>query len=374
MPPSDNITDAWFRPVWEDAEKAPSLPRPPARPGPPAEVAGLDLAALLDPLCTGQAALSRLDAKAEAATTVIRQGLIARLAFREAAGWLASVGAWVHPRDLALRAAHLIGRSELPNTAGRHWEAMDPASRLQAEGQVQTALVLARLLQQLSRHSRLFADPDTAAVALEPLAGVCDPARLAGWRSRWTAKPATAALPALLTAALAAADWLESGITDLPSPIAALAMSAGLLAENGALPVIPLPFWGAAPVLAISEPGVLPRLRGEALTRLYPAGPPNWPGVFLSLLAEASRAGLQELDRLQTAAAEGAKLTAGLDRRSRLPGALESMLREPAVTPKGLARDLRITPPAALRLLAQLSKAGIARETTGRRSFRAFAV
>lgn len=142
----------------------------------------------------------------------------------------------------------------------------------------------------------------------------------------------------------------------------------------GALRAVPLPFWGAAPALAAGEPVRLPRLRGDAVRRLFPAGAPGWDGVFVAMVGEAAIAGLRELDRLKDAAGKGAALVAGLDRRARLPAALEAVLRSPAVTARGLAQALRITPQAALRLLTELGEAGIVRETTGRKSFRAFAV
>jgi hypothetical protein len=91
------------------------------------------------------------------------------------------------------------------------------------------------------------------------------------------------------------------------------------------------------------------------------------------MTAEAARAGLRELDRLQAVAAAGARLTAGADRRSRLPDAVASLLAVPALTPKALAVRLRLSPQAATRLLTQLAAAGLAREVTGRKSFRAFA-
>jgi predicted ArsR family transcriptional regulator len=91
-------------------------------------------------------------------------------------------------------------------------------------------------------------------------------------------------------------------------------------------------------------------------------------------VAEAARSGLQELARLQAAVAAGAALTQWTDQRGRLPEALDFVLREPAVTTKGLARHLRLTPQAALRLLTALARGGVVRETTGRRSFRAFAI
>jgi DNA-binding MarR family transcriptional regulator len=91
-------------------------------------------------------------------------------------------------------------------------------------------------------------------------------------------------------------------------------------------------------------------------------------------VAESARAGLRELDRLSDAAQRGATLTTSLDRRSRLAEVLDAVLRTPALTPKALARQLRITPQAATRLLATLAEAGIVAEITGRKSFRAFAV
>ena len=98
--------------------------------------------------------------------------------------------------------------------------------------------------------------------------------------------------------------------------------------------------------------------------------PPSGPG----LVAKAARTGLQELSRLQNAAGAGAVLTQGIDQRGRLPEVVDFVLREPAVTAKSLARRLRITPQAALRLLTALARSGVVRETTGRRSFRAFAI
>jgi hypothetical protein len=373
--PSDTEDDPWFRPVWADEEpELPPLPRRvPARPIAPDWLAGADPIRLLGPLCAAQDMLSRLDAKAEAASEPVRAGLVARLAFREAAGWLATVGAWVHPRDLALRAGHLIGLGELPNTAGHQWQDMNPEARVLAESHLQTALALARLLQQLTRQPRLFADPDAALAALSPLAGACDPQPFTAWLTHRATEPLSK-LPLLLRMGLVASRWMEAGLTDLPSPAAALAISAGLLASGGALRAIPLPFWAAAPALAAGELHTLPRLRSDVAARLFPEGPPGWLAVFLSLTTEAARAGMQELDRLQTAAQVGAALLAGLDRRARLPEIIDRVLREPVVTTKGLSRALRITPQTALRLLNRLAGDGVVRETTGRRSFRAFAI
>ena len=47
------------------------------------------------------------------------EGLRARIAYREAAGWLAHARTWIHPRDLALRDAGLTGSYAVAAHAGR---------------------------------------------------------------------------------------------------------------------------------------------------------------------------------------------------------------------------------------------------------------
>jgi hypothetical protein len=118
----------------------------------------------------------------------------------------------------------------------------------------------------------------------------------------------------------------------------------------------------------------LPRLRPEAARRLIGQDRASWAVSCLALAAEAARAGLRELARLEATAAAGAALSGACDRRARLPDALAAVLRHPALTPLMLARQLRITPQAAARLLARLAQAGIVAEITGRKSFRAFAI
>ena len=54
---------------------------------------------LLSALSEAEDAISRLDAFALAAPEPVREGLVARVAFREASGWLAHAQAWVHPTD-----------------------------------------------------------------------------------------------------------------------------------------------------------------------------------------------------------------------------------------------------------------------------------
>jgi predicted ArsR family transcriptional regulator len=81
-------------------------------------------------------------------------------------------------------------------------------------------------------------------------------------------------------------------------------------------------------------------------------------------------AGLQELERLREA--EQKSLLLAKTARSRLPDAVDALLRAPVVTANSLARTLGVTPDGALRLLRQLVSAGIVREATGRASWRAY--
>jgi len=50
------------------------------------------------------------------------------------------------------------------------------------------------------------------------------------------------------------------------------------------------------------------------------------------------------LDPPEAAVGQGRGLAAGLDRRARLPDALEALLRAPVLTPKALAAPLKIAP------------------------------
>ena len=102
--------------------------------------------------------------------------------------------------------------------------------------------------------------------------------------------------------------------------------------------------------------------------------PVTWPFAFLHLVAESARAALRELDRLAAAAAQGRGLAADLDKRSRLPDAIEALLRTPVLTPKALAGKLGIAPQTGTALLRELQAKRAVREVTGRGSFRAFAI
>ena len=194
-----------LRPVWDEAcDDPPGPPHPawdrrpdgaPARPRRAPETAEN----LLAPLAAAQDALARLDAQAETAPDPVRRGLLARLALREAAGWLAAQHAWVHPDDLALRAgesgrAVRYRRADRPPRARpaahgrrrpRPWDdPEDLAALARNERLVGHALALARLLAALPRRHDPFSDVAAAAAWLGPLgAGDLDPHRFAAWRA-----------------------------------------------------------------------------------------------------------------------------------------------------------------------------------------------
>jgi hypothetical protein len=87
-----------------------------------------------------------------------------------------------------------------------------------------------------------------------------------------------------------------------------------------------------------------------------------------------ARAGLRELDRLVSVSERARALTDKADRRSRLPDAIETVLRVPVLTPTALAQKLLVAPQTAAALLRDVRSAGVVREVTGRGSFRAFAI
>jgi hypothetical protein len=95
-----------------------------------------------------------------------------------------------------------------------------------------------------------------------------------------------------------------------------------------------------------------------------------WIGEFLECVTAAALTGLRELARLQEAERKGQALS--LTKRSRLPAAVDAVLRRHIVTAAMLAKAIDVTPQAAWGLLRQLVEAGIVQEATGRASWRAF--
>jgi hypothetical protein len=399
-------SDKLLRPAWEDTPDETDADRfaprqAPGRSGWP-DRAGLPT--LLGPLCAATDALARLDARTAAASEPVRQGLVARMAFAEAAGWLAHSHAWVHPLDLCLRdlgltgptalAARGAGRRALPQTfAGTRdpptWA--DPPFDTLADGDraVAEALALARVLQQLPGRAGALANPSAAMATLQALsAGRLDGAAFAAWWEAVAPKPgarrrrfATRAgaggdppLPPLLAAAHVAESWMEASIADRPVPAHAL-LAASLLGCGAVTRAVFLPIWAAYPAVGFGDRDTLPRLRSDVADRLVGWGRPvTWPLACLHLVAESARVSLRELDRLTTAAEQDRGLATAVDKRSRLPDAIDALLRAPALTPKALAVTLGIAPQTATALLRALQAKGVVREVTGRGSFRAFAI
>ena len=165
------------------------------------------------------------------------------------------------------------------------------------------------------------------------------------------------------------------GIIDQAEPGWALLAAFGRLVRQAPVRHVFVPVWGACPAVGFGDRDALPTLRSDAADRLAGWGRTvTWPVACLHLIAESARVGLRELDRLEAAAAKGRGWLAGTDRRSRLPDALDVLLRAPVLTPKALAAQLRIVPQTATALLRTLQAEGVVREVTGRGSFRAFAV
>ncbi|ONH82078.1 hypothetical protein APZ41_016465 [Roseomonas mucosa] len=364
----------------DDPDDGSTPPWATRRSGPHPPEAAPDPARLLLPLSQAEDLLSRLDARAGAASGAVREGLVARLALAEAAAWLTQAGLPTHPHDLGLRAAGLTGSwsaasdlHRLERVMPATWGGRDgEVGAVAAEHPVEQALALARLLTRLPvfRGDPLD-DADRLAAALRSLGDSAWPAAaaspgavapdVAAWRRGWLRTGE--GTPAILAAAQAAARWLrEAGEGDLarPEPQQAILLAAVLLKRRRRLAQVPLVFWsGAGP--------------GERLP--HPSGDPAaWPGLFLAHVAAATRRGLEVLDRLEAAQAKLATLAEGARRSSSLPAAAALVLRRPLVTAPQLAKDLGLTHQGALLILARLQEARIVQEVTGRGSFRAFAV
>jgi hypothetical protein len=160
----------------------------------------------------------------------------------------------------------------------------------------------------------------------------------------------------LIRAGRAARDWMHlAGVRDRNPE--ALFVAACLWCEKGARRPIPLPFWSA------------PENHHHRLELHFGL---EWMADFLECVRAAAIVGLQELQRLRDSEEKGLVLRGTA--RSRLPDALDALLRAPIVTAASLGQTLHVTPRAAFGLLQQLLAAGLVREATGRASWRAFSL
>jgi HTH DNA binding domain len=354
-----------WRPAWEadPVEETAEKIDPPGAPR--VRKAELDDAhPLLGPLARAQDAVARLEARAEAASPAVTEGLRARLALREAAGWLSQAHVAVHPQDLALRDSGMTGSYSAAALTGRLDDAL-PATTAQGadfeapppDAAVDQALRLARLWRRLAefRSWRPLADGAAVREALAALGcrGAYADTDIEDWRGLAHRRDG---VPALIGAARAARDWMNRPWAD-PRSLDGVFLAACLWREKGFGRTIPLPFWSAREV------------HHNRLGLRFGGG---WLAGFLECVADAARTGADELVRLRRAEENGRSLPGTA--RSRLPDALEVLLRSPVVTARGLAKRLDVTPQAALGLIRQLCEAGVAREATGRASWRAFII
>ncbi len=370
--------DPWFRQPWDDqgaTEEAEDLDT--AFPASPARMSDADACTLLAPLAGASAALARLDARLEGADPSVAEGLRARLALREAAGWLAHQhGAWVHPTDLGLRAASMTSsltvaamsgrlRAVLPTTMG---DGPSPAA-LAEDLAISQALQVGQLWRRLAEHRGWTPLGDAASLhLLLAQLGCTEPSEdaVADWLRQFAGRAdvSGAAPPALLLAAQAAQAWPGHEPGHEPGQgrgdrlgTAALFLAACTWRRACGTATLALPVWSATP---------------GHLDALGLAAGPAWLAGFLDAVTDAAHRAGQELSRLQAAAGRAG----GLHRtaRSQLPAAAALALRTPVLTARGLADRLRVSPQAALALLKQLVAAGVLREATGRASWRAFVV
>ena len=253
---------------------------------------------LLSALADAGDALARLDARVATAADAVRDGLLARLALTEAAGWLAHSHVWVHPLDLALGEAGLTapaalaalgaGARALPHTiaqpAGRlSWEE-PPLETLPAADQgMADALARADLLRRLpgggrgpvrQRHShRRDADRARRAPARARSAAALVGRARASVTAQATVRRPTgegrAPRPPLLAGAVAARAWMEeSAITDQADPGQALLAGFGRLVRQAPVRHVFVPVWSAYPAAGFGDRDALPTPRSDAADRL----------------------------------------------------------------------------------------------------------
>ncbi len=349
--------DYWFKPVWEteDALEPPGTPRA-RKAAPEADLHH----PLLEPLARAQEAVARLETGVELASPAVAEGLRARLSYREAAGWLSYAHVWVHPHDLALRDRGMTSSYGVAFNAGRLEAAMPATAALESgfesapsDIMVNQALQLARLWRHLAemRTWRPLTDTETVRQTLQSLGcRVLSDAEIEDWTAIVDAERG----PMLIRAGRAARDWMNRpGVTDRDP--GGIFLAACILSGGKSQRPVALPFWST------------PEARHNR--RELQIGV-RWLAEFLDCIASAAKAGLDELERLRRA--EEITRSLGRTARSRLPDAANAVLRASIVTARDLAATLTVSPQAALGLLRHLNEAGLVREATDRKSWRAF--
>jgi HTH DNA binding domain len=312
-------------------------------------------------LSRAQNSVARLEASVAAASDAVAEGIRARMAYAEAAGWLAHVSTWIHPNELALRDSGLRGAYMPAAPKGILKPSIPADDGFEVFSSKQPIAAALRFAKQWRRLAEF-----TTWRPLADVAGVRDTVDFIEWRSdpildcdveAWlTSSFARSEIPELISAAIAARDWMNTHIKSEPLALEAIFLGACVWREKGFGRPISLPFWSAT---------------AYRHYRLSSAVGIAWLVGFLECVAEAAQSGRHELDRLLRIEEKAAtfKRTA----RSHLPAAINIVIRAPLSTARGLAERLNITHQGALCLLEQLVDAEIVKEATGRGAWRAFA-
>jgi hypothetical protein len=320
---------------------------------------------LLVALASSIETVTRLDTLVSVASPDVATGLRARMAFKEAAGWLGYSHVRIHERDLALRASHhtssysaaaLRGdvRSALPNTVASEF-GLDimPDDIL-----VNQALRLAQLWPRMAEIKTWspLADAETLRNTLKGLAWSHDLA-LHDVENWLVSVKRRSDVPALLRAAAAARSWgnLPGGNPDLTADGMFLAASVFKQANCGR--AVPLPFWSAPNTLH---------------NRLSMRVGQKWTESFLQCVSKAAMVGLTQLEKLLAVEARAREI--GRSARAKLPIAIGFAIRSPVITAKSLATAIKMTPQAASVLVNEMEDMGLLQEATKRKSWRAFVV
>ena len=356
----------WLKPIYEDEE--PEMPgtrfmRSPIKAPPPPAPPVVPSVALSE----ADTLLARLDASAAAASDAVRYGLVARMAVREAAGWLAHTSHSIHPNDLALREAGVTGSYLAAASAGKLAAEMPYTVReagwqndaVPEDRTIVAGLVFARSLRRLAeiRTWAPLSDATKFSKTMEAL-GLSDGlAEIAVMD--WMDVDRSLTAP-LLAAFDEANSWsgLDRGNDHNDVDLRASFIAAATMTAKGRLTSVPLPFWMGRAALGMRRPDGLFM--------------PQQRSTLINMVIEGAKTALGELDRLAVVSQNGSAISR--TKRSRIGDAIDAAVRTPVLTAASLGKRLKITPQAAARLLVEMAEAKIVREATGRKSFRAYVI
>ena len=355
---------------------------------------------LLVAVADAEDALARLDERLR--TSPIRDGFCARAHFHDACASLWLSGALVHLEDLVLHDSHMdlraptheLTRAHAVLRARRRIEDSSPGAcfargldalrgadrhearqeeteaadsfedLLPSSGDDPLAAEFSEIDAAIERSSRLLAAGTAASPSMRRSddddfgqALIYDPDHdektlFAQWRAR---VEATTALPPTLAAALALEAWRDISPAEHESWLGPL-LVADLLRQRGKARA-------HLPCLDVGLRAVPSELRRQR-------NPEARLGADLAALKAAAEWGLAESDRLAAARARLERRCRGRRGNSRLPALVDLVLAKPFVTAGMAAAELKISPRAALDMIAALEL----HELTGRGRFRAWGV